>query len=153
MSNFTEEEKEFIEANLGADESESSDESKPCRARVKSSQYTPLYRRAWVWIAVLFTIPSLASLGFLIALRRVEAFVGGPDVLRWLSEQRANPEFDRLINEIGITWLPDFLEVYEKQGIIIGAMFTVSLIVSAIIIIYKIYRSETEDERSESENE
>lgn len=146
MANLSEEEKQFIEVSLGDRENvDFLEDNSPVirkKTKKKASGRTPFYRRISVWIAFLLAVPSILTIGIMIVFKRVETFVGGPEVLRWLKTQRDNTDYADLIQEIGLTWLPTFLDFYYNQGIIIAALFTVSLVLIAVIVLVHIYKNQ-----------
>lgn len=136
---LTEEELEFLQETLDVQDdleiSEDNDEIKIVeRPKVKYKK-TPAYKNPVHWVVGLILAPVLLSGAFMFFLLRLETIFGAGS-LEWLTGSDSGKLVKDTASEMGFTWLPQVLEIYENRWLIVGAIFTVFFILAILVIVY-----------------
>lgn len=157
MSKLNEGERNFIEDALAGREGVEVDETEDkltIRKKEKPKKAKRVKRDSFPFlIAGFFILPFILTGIFMIALYRVESFVGGKSALEWLSHQKLDSEFAKTAAGAGFDWMPQFLEVYANRGLIIAITFTIPFLIACALIAYDVSkRKDVEIEEDESED-
>lgn len=158
MSQLNDGERNFIEESLaGRDglEIQETDEEIIVLKKKKSKKIRAEKKdRLPFLIGGFFILPFILTGIFMIALYRIESFVGGKSTLDWLSSQEIDSEFQKTASAAGFSWMPQFLEVYANRGLIIAVTFTIPFLIACVLIAYDANkRKNLEPSGAESENE
>jgi hypothetical protein len=142
LSQLNENERNFIEDSLAGREGvelQETDEKltilkkeKPKKSKRAKREKLPFL------IGGFFILPFILTGIFMIALYRVESFVGGKSALEWLSHQKLDSEFAKTATAAGFDWMPQFLEVYSNRGLIIAITFTIPFLIAGALIAYDV---------------
>lgn len=138
---LTEEEIAFIEETLDSQEDlELLDENDQQRIRIVQKpkvkkKKIPAYKNPMHWVVAFISAPILLSGAFMFFLFRLETILGAGS-LEWLTDSGSGELVKNTAEEMGLTWLPQVLEIYENRWLIIGILFTVFFILAIIVIIY-----------------
>lgn len=153
MSKLNENERNFIEDALAGREGVEVDETEDKLTIRKNKKSKKEKRDSFPFlIAGFFILPFILTGIFMIALYRVESFVGGKSALEWLSHQKLDSEFAKNAAGAGFDWMPQFLEVYANRGLIIAITFTIPFLIACALIAYDVSkRKDVEDESEDNE--
>lgn len=142
MSQLKDDERNFIEDALAGREDVKvyeTDEKITIRQQEKPKKVKKAKRDKFPFlIGGFFILPFILTGLFMIALYRVESFVGGKSALEWLSHQKLDSEFAKTAAGAGFDWMPQFLEVYANRGLIIAITFTVPFVIACALIAYDV---------------
>lgn len=157
MSQLNENERNFIEDSLAGREGVELQETEETLTVVKKEKPKKAKRakreKLPFLIAGFFILPFILTGIFMIALYRVESFVGGKSALEWLSQQKLDSEFAKTAAGAGFDWMPQFLEVYSNRGLIIAITFTIPFLIAGALVAYDVsQRKDVESHEAEEES-
>lgn len=102
-------------------------------------------------IAFIMSLPVLGTLAFYAIILRMQSAVGGSENLKWIAQQKVDGEFEPILRQYNLDWLPTFIQVYNNRFIIIGLMFTAAIVLSMIIMTIAVLRTNGGGNESDSE--
>lgn len=136
---LTEEELLFLEETLDRKEdleiSDSGEEIKIVEKPKIKQKKVPAYKNPMHWVVGFILAPVLFSGVFMFLLLRLEIILGAGS-LEWLTGSESGKLVEDTASEMGLTWLPQVIEVYENRWLIIGAIFTIFFLLALIVIVY-----------------
>lgn len=157
MSQLNENERNFIEESLSGREDVELQETDEKLTVIKKEKTrkdkTARKEKLPFLIGGFFLLPFILTGIFMIALYRIESFVGGKSALDWLSKQQLDSEFQKTATAAGFDWMPQFLEIYSNRGLIIAVTFTIPFLIACGLIAYDVSkRKDLEPTEAEKED-
>lgn len=140
---LTEAELAFIESTLDLKDNieiQSTDENEITiihkeEKRKKATKKTPPYKNPMHWVVGFIMAPVLFSGVFMFFLMRLEIIFGSGS-LKWLSDSDDGTLVVKTADEMGMTWLPEVIQIYQQRWVIVGILFTTFFLLAIAVIIY-----------------
>lgn len=139
---LTAEELEFLEETLEdqeelefVEDNEASPIKKKDKPAFNKRKKVPPYKNPMHWVVAFILAPVLLSGAFMFFLLRLET-VFGAGSLQWLSESESGGLVKETASDMGMTWLPEVIQVYDNRWLIIGALFTLFFVLAIMVIVY-----------------
>jgi hypothetical protein len=113
----------------------------------------PKKRKPWQklshWAAAIFLLPFLLTSGFIFSIYKAEGYFGSGG-LDWLWPLKENhpTEFEAIVTNANMEWLPLYLNLYHYKELIIGGTFalTILIVVGLLLLDIKNENKEANDE-------
>lgn len=110
---------------------------------------TPEYRRnifknIYFWITVMLILPVIIVGGFGLMMGRVIAMFGGPEFFDALVENGVPAEAESILTGAGVTYLDEFLMLYEMRWYIGAGVFTFFLLIAGVLLMIALLRDKKE---------
>lgn len=144
--NLSEEERAFIESTLSSRDDVEFYDTDDGDVVFDTIQHVPekrrnIFKSMYFWIVVVMTIPTILVGLMAVYFGRIAAMFGGTEVLDAIAEEGVSSEAQTLLDTAGLTWFPQFLEVYDMRWFIGAGVFTVFLLIAAVLLFIELYRS------------
>lgn len=138
MRKMTHAEQEYLERTLAQRVSAPVETKKKSKLSPVNKPRQKQKRAAWKkvsnWAIGLLILPVGFTAIFFYGIQNVENILGKGG-LQWLSNEPQDNAFMEQAELQGLSWLPEFLVIYDNRWLIIGAVFTITIIIIGIVMI------------------
>lgn len=147
---LSDEERAFLEEQLAGRDDVNLHEDDDGKVLVEKVRPVKERRRSifgsmYFWIGVVLTIPVII-VGFMaFIIGRISLMFGGTQVLDAIAKEGMTETAQQTLNDVGLTWFPQFLELYEMRWLLGAGVFTVFIVIAGIMLAIELYRTRSKE--------
>lgn len=131
MRELSDEEKEFIKSTIK--ENDIVEKNNEKKKRTKNRKKT-IFKNIYFWIGIIYILALLLCGLVMLSMIRLQIFFGS-DVMQEMAKQQITPDIKNKMNSAGMSWIPQAINLYKHQGMIIAGILTAATLLSLIIYI------------------
>lgn len=94
----------------------------------------PAWTRLSYWSIFILLIACAINGFFMLFIYQYRALVGD-ETIRFVIENKDSPELEETVKNVNLDWVQEYLKFYENRFLIMGAVFSVAILIIAVMLV------------------